>query len=85
MTNNTQYKAPKWAIELRDTYKSFKNRDRGENAYGVFHAGRLALEAQYGCSFGDSTGFFHTDIKPIESRDDSFSVVKTVETTYRPY
>jgi hypothetical protein len=81
---NAQYKAPQWAIELRSVYKFFNADNRGENAYGVFHAGRCALEAQFGCSFDDSTGFFHSDVEPIESSDGSFSVVKTVETTYQP-
>jgi hypothetical protein len=74
--NGTQYQAPKWAIELWKIYKYFYKDDRTENAYGVFHAGRLAIEAQYGCSFEDSTGFFHTDVEPIESSDGSFGIIE---------
>jgi len=83
-SNTTQYKAPSWAIELRNTYKFFNAQNRGEHAYGVFHAGRCAIENHYGCSFDDATGFFHSDLEPIESNDGSFSVVKTIEVTYQP-
>jgi hypothetical protein len=74
--DNVQHKAPKWAIELWKIYKYFYKDDRTENAYGVFHAGRCALEAQFNCSFGESTGFFHSDIEPIESSDGSFGIIE---------
>lgn len=74
MSNQTQYRAPKWAIELKKQYQYFKSDCRDDEAYGVFHAGRLALESQFGCSFGDSTGFFQSELDPIES--DDFGIVE---------
>lgn len=74
MSDQTQYRAPKWAIELKKQYQYFKSDCRDDEAYGVFHAGRLALESEFGCSFGDSTGFFQSELDPIES--DDFGVVE---------
>lgn len=74
MPNQTQYRAPKWAIDLKKQYQYFKSECREDEAYGVFHAGRLALESEFACSFGDSTGFFQSELNPIES--DDFGVVE---------
>jgi hypothetical protein len=76
---NNQYKAPRWAIELRSIYKFFEKDCREENRYGIssynFHAGRLAIEAEFNCSSDESTGFFMSDIEPIESNDGTFGIV----------
>lgn len=67
ITDQTLFLAPEWALELKRTYNFFDKDGNIEAAYGVFHAGRLALEAQFGCSFDESTGFFHSKVEPLES------------------
>jgi hypothetical protein len=77
MTNtNVQYKAPKWVISMWETYKYFIRGHNSENAYGVFHAGRMAIESAFNATFEESTGFFDSGIKPIESESFGIAVAK---------
>lgn len=58
------YAAPAWACSLWDTYKYFDCDGKIDVAYGIFRSGRLALEKQFGCSFEESAGFFHSEEPP---------------------
>lgn len=74
MTNQVQYRAPKWAIELRAVYKKFEGGGYEASCSAVLHAGRIAIESEFECSEEDSMGFFWSELEPIESH--TFGIVE---------
>ena len=71
-----QYRAtaPKWAITMHEVFTYFRGDKREEEAYGVLHSGRLALQSQFGCNFESPISFFN-EVKPEDiTESDSFSV-----------
>ena len=80
MSNQYRATAPKWAIKMHEVFTYFSRDKREEEAYGVLHSGRLALQVRFDCSFDSSMSFFQ-DVKPEHiTESDSFSVqrMKTI-------
>ena len=81
MSNQYQAFAPKWAIVLNETYNYFKRDNREEEAYGVLHAGRMAIESQFsGADSNASIALFNQVNLGDITESDVFSVqrMKTV-------
>lgn len=71
---------PKWVKRLRDTYRHFDDNGNGDTAYGIFHAGRMAIQDQFGVSFSAAVAVFHErDAAWIDSGE--FYVITTETTT----
>jgi len=83
MSNQYQAFAPKWAIVLNETYNYFKRDNREEEAYGVLHAGRMAIESQFSGADSDSSIAFFNYVKPEHIKEsDSFSVQRMETVTH---
>ena len=79
MPDQYQALAPKWAIKLNEIFTYFSKDKREDEAYGVMHSGRLALQYETGCSCYAAIAFFQ-DVKPEDITESDSFLVQRLET-----